>query len=98
MKVRSKDPKITGTWVVTEQSKNYYIAYPANYGPLSTISLAKQNYEQVPDWEDVTGDCCLLEDGFGHYSLFHYACAIHADDQQYRVTIQGNSFKVERKS
>lgn len=98
MKVRSTNPSITGTWVVVEQSPNYYIAHPGDYGTLATTCLSKQNYEPVPEWKDVTTNCLLLEDGVGRYSLFHFTCAIHANDPQYRVTTQGNSFKVERKS
>ena len=95
MKVTAKKPCVSDVYEVVDKGSQYYFAKDA-CGVL--VVLAKTEYEPVQEWKDVTANCCLLEDGFGHYSLFHYAWDIHADDPQYRVTTQGNSFLVERKS
>ena len=95
MKVTAKKPCVSDVFEVVDQSTQYYIAKDA-CGFL--VVLAKTEYEPVPEWKDVTANCYLLEDGYGRYSLFHNTYAIHANDPKYRVTTQGNSFKVECKS
>lgn len=95
MKVTAKKPCVSDDFEVVDQSTQYYIAKDACG---FVVVLDKTEYEPVPDWEDVTKDCLLLGDDYGRYNLSHYGCAIPANDPQYRVTIQGNSFKVERKS
>jgi len=95
MKVTAKKPCVSDVYEVVDKGSQYYFAKDA-CGVL--VVLAKTEYEPVQDWEDVTANCSLLEDGYGRYSLFHRHYAIHASDREYRVTLQGNNFKVDRKS